>query len=230
MAIDEEPCLTLGLLGVAGDPERIKALHGILGDFCHVFRNRINGIKLSLFLARRQEQGPAGTAWDDLESRYRAVEQLIEHVQWICRPLPLRPVRLSLCDLIAERAPCWTRTLEGRGRRLVLQPPGEASVGEFDPSRLSQGLNEFVAWRARAEPGGTAVLLRWGVDGGELTMEWDDPDSLTPDLAARCPGAPPPLALPILARVMTAHGGRLTLEPGRGLRVRCQWPAEVSPS
>src|SRR5689334_2037426 len=88
--------LELDLIGVAAHPARIKGLHHILSEFCHLFRNKLNCMRLSLYLAKRQAPPDMVTRWAELEARYREVEQFLDQLQLICRPMPLKPMSLDL--------------------------------------------------------------------------------------------------------------------------------------
>lgn len=218
---DHQEGLSHALLRVAGEPAKLGALYEILGDYCHALRNRLNSIKLSLFLARRQACPLADSAWAEAESSYRAVEQFVEQLQAICRPMALFAIPLDLNALVAERLPSWRDELGRRGRALEVEAPDGPAVGRLDPARLTQALDSFVAWRARSGAR-SSVRLRWGADDDHLALEWHDPQGTDPDDAT---GA---LAMPLLARVVAAHGGRCQLDDESGLRLRCRWPRHAT--
>ncbi|HWE36132.1 MAG TPA: hypothetical protein VG406_06120 [Isosphaeraceae bacterium] len=216
---DPEEGLSCALWRVATDPAKVQALYEMLGEYCHELRNRLNGIKISLFLARRQACPLSSPAWAEAELRYRAVEELVDRLQMICRPLDVFAITLDLSGLIAERLPYWCRDLDARGRRLVPEAPPAPALGRFDPARLAQGLDALVAWRARAGDPDTTIRLRWGADQDHLSLEWHEPEGTDPL------DATDDLALPILARIIAAHGGRCQLTAEPGLRLRCRWPS-----
>ena len=214
--------LALSLIAAASDPDQLRDLYAILGDFCHVFRNRLNCLKLSIYLAKRGGPLPRPDGWDRIEAEYREAEQMMEHLQLVCRPAPLSSMRLPLGMLLDERRPIWDGWLAGRGRRLELDGPSIPAVGDFDPTRLTQGLDALAAWRSRAGEPGTAILLRWRAESDQLQLEWDESAG-----RASKDAAPASLALPMLARVMADHHGSLALAPGKGLRLRLKWPIEA---
>ena len=64
-----EEGLADSLSRVVVDPARIAELHEVLGPFCHKSRNILNSLKISLYLAHRQEpRGVGGIFFDDLAS------------------------------------------------------------------------------------------------------------------------------------------------------------------
>jgi hypothetical protein len=218
---DQQEGLSCALWRVATDPAKVQALYELLGGYCHEVRNKLNGIKLSLFLARRQACPLSDPAWAEAERCYRDVEDLVERLQLICRPLDIFAIRLDLSGLISERLPSWRRALAARGRRLELDAPDGPAIGRFDPARLAQGLDGLVCWRARTGDPDASIRLRWGADHDHLALEWHEPDGTDPV------DATDDLALPILARIIAAHGGGCQLAAGPGLRLRCRWPSRA---
>ncbi|HEV3165582.1 MAG TPA: hypothetical protein VGZ22_16260 [Isosphaeraceae bacterium] len=213
------------LLKVVSDPVHIAVLYEILGEYCHQLRNRLNSLKLSLYLAKRS--GSASDAWTDLEQQYRQIEGFIEQVQVVCRPMPLAPVLIGLDAVIEDRHPTWQAWLAARGRSLELVAPREAAVGCFDPTRLTQGLDALAAWRSRAGPQGCPVRLRWWAVKHELRLSWHEPRARDLVSATPHPDLPASLALPVLARVVASHGGSFAISCRNGLRFNLRWPREI---
>ena len=66
LAEDELSC---SILRLVDDPERIETLRQMLRSFNHQCRNSLNGIKMSLYLFKREAGGPmpsAGLSWSVL--------------------------------------------------------------------------------------------------------------------------------------------------------------------
>src|SRR5437660_1654591 len=105
------------LVRMAQDPAQVAWLHGIIGPYCHQSRNLLNGLKIGLYIARRKDDDPVtgvcprhGSHWDELDRAYRAVEERLDRLQSLCRPLELAPVRLPLSLLMEERRGRWIDT------------------------------------------------------------------------------------------------------------------------
>ena len=224
-----EYALATALLRIASDPARVTVLHDLLGGFCHQSRNVLNCMKLGFYLFKHggdsRESEPLVR---DLEPHYLDIERLFDQLQTICRPMALAVVELPIDYLIDEHRGRWEASLSGRGRHLELSPSPVPSVARFDPTRLGQALDAFVEWRAEAGPAGRPVQLRWKTEDDQLCLDWEEPDAprLVPStpVCGRCES----LALPLMARVVAAHGGRLSLDLLDGFRVGLRWPRDAS--
>ncbi len=215
--------LARSFIATMSNPDQFQELYGILGEFCHLFRNRLNSLKLSLYLAKREGPLMRPESWDALDREYRRAEQFMEQLQMVYRPTPLSSVRLPLGMLLDDRCPVWNEWLSCRGRRVELSGPRDPAVGDFDPSRLGQGLDALAAWRSEAGEPGTSITLRWRAERDQLQMEWKE-FATTTATSTSCPSS---LALPLLARVMADHGGSMSVAPGSGLRLRLSWPLQA---
>jgi signal transduction histidine kinase len=215
--------LSGALLEIAADPVGVASLHGVLRPFSHEFRNRLNSLNLARYLATAGQSSTSPEVWRQVDGAYRALVELIDHIQLICRPVRLTPIRCSLDDLIQERSVAWTRWLGDQGRRLELLAPIEPAAGCFDPARLIQGLDALAAWRAAAGTPGSPVHLSWQGQDSQLILDWFEPGQAS---HAAPPGDDQPisLALPVVARVVTAHGGTLKIGSRRGARFTLRWP------
>lgn len=214
------------LLRLAVDPVHRACLYDALGGFCHQSRNVLNSLKLSLYLAKRAANPDLCARWHELEPYYHELEQFIEHLQFIIRPMELNCVCLPLCLLIEERAAKWSAAMKARGCGLELVPPPNRSNVKYDPSRLGQALDALVAWRADAERVSSTARLRWGVKQGSSELEWLEDSSGRADEPLDRPES---LALPLLGRVVSAHGGTLSVDGRDGLRVCLRWPVDAKP-
>ena len=208
------------LWGVANCPRKTESLHAILGDYCHEVSNRLNSLKLGLYMARRN--GPAELM--SLESRYMEVERLMEQLQAFCRPIRLLPIHAALGILVDERRSAWESAWGTRGGQLKIEPPpGPPVSASFDPIRIGQGLDAVVAWRGQSAALGSTATIRWRANGPNVVWEWDEP----PSGPSQAP-TPQALAVPMLAKVVAAHGGRLALDVESGFRLRLHLPATLT--
>lgn len=226
----QEDDLARSLIGVASSPSKVRALHDILGGFCHQCRNTLNSLKLSLYLAKRDASHVASPLWGDLDQRYKEVELVFDRLQAICRPLTLTPIRASLSLVMEERGPLWIEAMAARNRTLILVPPKTPDVGDFDPVRLPECLSTFILWRAEVGEFGQPAQLGWGIYEDQFLVEWDEPSAVGIGGSGASSDRSDPLALPLLARVLSAHGGTMTLNSHDGLHLRVSWPLTVRPS
>src|SRR5262245_55838204 len=97
-----EDGLSSSLLGIVHDPDQLARLRGAMSDFCHRCRNSLNGIKMSLYLFRREAMGAAPDCWGEIESTYQQLEHFFDHLQAIYRPLTIAMVRAPLDELIRQ--------------------------------------------------------------------------------------------------------------------------------
>ncbi len=222
----------------AESPRRTRHLHSLFGPYCHQFRNVLNSIKLSLYLARRGGRPETDGVWLDLSPRYEAVERFIDRFQQLSRPMRIDRITLPLDLLVEDRKAGWGRVLAEQGRRLILEPSGGSSPGAFDPMRLGQAFDDLVAWRARAGDPSTDLRLWWTTEDGWFHVDWDEPSSTATAvdrMSGGAIGSDPdqfdPLAaltVPILTRIMTLHGGALEATGTERWRLSLRWPLDAT--
>ncbi len=217
----------------------VATLRANLSGFCHRCRNSLNGIKLSLYLFRREARGGVPAYWGELEATYQQVEGLFDALQAIYRPIPIARVRLDLEDLMAEHLPRWRSWFESRGLAIRLDAPDEPVLGDVDPVQFGAGFDALARWRAESGSPGSLARLGWSACDGTIEVCWEESAAVSPESVE--PGNPGPdgdrwpagrpvdaLALPLLARVVAEHGGRLQVDrapgPGVRVRVRVRWP------
>lgn len=224
--------LASSLSRIAANPEMVSALHEIMGGFCHQCRNILNSLKLSLYLANRDASASTIPGWSDLEGRYRSVELLFDRLQTLCRPMNLSSIHASLALVVQDRSRAWTEAMATRGRTLTLVPPTGSDVGDFDPVRLPEALDAFVLWRSHAGEPGQPATLCWAAVDDRFELTWSEPSAW--GLGETGAGGPPDradaLALPLLARVISAHRGSLTLSLRDGLHLGACWPLVARPT
>jgi signal transduction histidine kinase len=146
--------------------------------------------------------------------------------------LELEPVRLG--D-VARQA---LSQLAGHPATAGIDVRLDLAAGELlisgDAKRLEQAVANLLLNAAEAMPGGGTLTLRLGGDGGAGWIEVEDTGTgipasevervMLPFYSTKPSGTG--LGLPLVARVVSAHGGRLAIdsEPGRGTRVRVELP------
>jgi hypothetical protein len=225
------------LLGLVLDQADTERLRGMLSAFLHRCRNLLSGMKMSLYLVRREAPGPLPCRMAEVEETYRSIECLFDRLQAIYRPVTLTPIRARLGSLVADREEGWRESFRAAGASLEISPPREDRRGDFDPSYLELGLDAFVAWRASSIAAGQTASLSWRTEGSEFEVSWgESPDSAAVRHAEAGQGPPrsglratiSSLGLPLLARMITAHRGILEWEGTPLFQVRFRWPMTLS--
>jgi hypothetical protein len=217
-------------LKIVSDPAQIKDLHELLGDFCHQVRNRLHMLNMELYFAKVASHDSQRSEWAILEQSYRAVERVVDHLQTICRPMPLTLLSMSLDILLEDRRQDWSCRLAARDLSLELKPPADTVVGLFDPSRLAHALDAWALFRSEQAASGTVIQVSWGRRDGHLTLEWQEtapscgPSPQTTNITLTESVRMTSLALPLLARVMTAHGGHLKVVTKPDWNLHLRWP------
>ncbi len=211
--------LSSAILPWAEQPERVGELRQFLSGFTHRCRNSLHGIKMSLYLCRRGIEGRAPDAWARLEQTYQETERLFDRLQEIYRPMRATMVRSSLGQLLAERLPVWRSWFTEQGLTLEADPPAEEGLGDYDPMHLGSGLDALIAWRLEDGLACRSGRLAWRVNQGFFEVEWSEVDRQVPagaesrgQLRSERSGefrSADSLALPLLARIASAHGGRV---------------------
>lgn len=217
------------LLDMAADANRVARLHGSLGEFCHMIRNRLNSLKLSLYLARRASHDLAADEWRAIDRDYQAIEQFLEQFQSICRPIRLNPIQLDVGIFLREKSQRWRGWLEDQGRTLELMGPEGPVRGIFDPSQIGIALDALMSWRSRESDPDAVTRLTWLPTGDDLTLMWAEVGRG----GVRKPSADDgrlSLALPLVARILNAHGGVLDVGRGDAFLLRLRWPLTAVPS
>jgi hypothetical protein len=219
------------------DEGQLGPLRQALSDFNHRCRNLLNGMKMSFYLAKRSSPGPLSERWGELDQTYGAVEQLLERLSTIYRSMPLTLLKLRFGSLVDERSSVWASWFEQHGNTLTLEPPDREAVGELDAMRLISAIDAFITWRAESLPRGGRAFLKWATEGGCFQLSWIEqvpeharnnrfPVEGVPD--SRLPTATGALSLPLLARVISEHRGRLTWTREPNVEARMRWPLFAS--
>ena len=213
------------LLRIARNPDLRQVIYERLREYCHQCRNRLNSLKLSLYLAMKQSPSPGPEPWLDVDRQYQDLERRVERVQALCRPLTLSRVTLGLDLLIDDRRETWTRIMSSKGRGLDFVPPAERAVASFDVERLVQVLDLLVAWRSAEPAAAGPAKLRWWVESGYAHIAWEEATSSPPTVGPQAEDGAT-WTLPLIARVALAHGGDLQVAADRGWRLEVSWPSQ----
>ncbi|WP_435019223.1 hypothetical protein TA3x_001179 [Tundrisphaera sp. TA3] len=221
--------LTHHLMGIVSDATLRQFVYEHMGEYCHQCRNRLNSLKLCIYLAKRQVPPASATDLGVLEDRYAVLERSIDLIQTLCRPMSLSLASLGLDLLIQDRMPRWIARAIDLDVDFVCAPPTERAVALFDPDRLGQALDLLWDWRMRRMEPGSTVQFGWRVEYGIASVNWHEhPNGFA--------SSPPPAAetdawaLPLITRVIEAHGGKATLSESDAWRLDLAWPIQATPS
>ncbi len=211
---------------------RIPELRQTLSGFNHRCRNMLNSMNMGFYLTRRAATGPLPPRWDELCRTYQEIERLFDLLQSIYRTMELTTARRPFQAVVDERGRGWRDSFEAEGATLAIRPPARETAGEFDATRIADALDVFIAWRAsRLGPGGRATLT-WGTTRRHLELSWNEspPSAAIPrtgsprDPFAALASTTRALSLPLLARVVAEHRGRLSWTAGPAAEARVRWP------
>lgn len=216
------------LMAVAADPSRTDELYGVLGEFCHGVRDRLNALKISLYVANQSLSSEFGRSWQEIHEQYLGVEYFVDQFQTVFRPMSLNLMSVSLGRLIDENRDRWERLVQSKGANLFWSRPKADPVGTFDPMRLTDALERFVNSRADEILPGTMVHVSWSAEGGRFRFSWDEKNpagNRTPAVSLAGDGYRiSNMALPMLARVMALHGGVVSVRSGDECGLELRWP------
>jgi hypothetical protein len=229
-----EESLVSSLLLFVRDDRHTEQLREVLSGFSHRCRNLLNGMKMSLYFVRRGAAEPLPPRWDEVETTYRAIEQLFDHLQTIYRPISLTLIRAPFGALVQDREREWRDWLRAGGGTLEILPPARESPGEFDAIHLSLGLDALLSWRCSLLSGDQMARLSWRTNESDFEVSWQESRAFPRrhgDRALRPCGKPATasrivqsLAIPLLARVVTAHRGLMELSQEPEFKVVLRWP------
>ena len=220
-----DPPLEDLLLRVAHDPGLREDVYQQLREYCHQCRNQLNSLKLSLYLARKQAPSPTIGLWIEIERTYQDLEARVEQIHFLCRPLQLSRVKLGLDLLIEDRREAWCRRMTERGGGLVIKTPLARAVASFDVDALGRTLDSVVTWRASIGPIGRLAVLRWWIADDLAHVAWEERPARGQRLEASTTEETSAWILPLLAKVVLAHGGEYRIDTDRGWRLELRWPA-----
>ncbi len=224
------------MLAIVHDAQRVEHLREVLSGFCHRCRNSLNGIKLSLYLFRREARGTVPHCLGEIEGMYQQVEHFFDRLQAIYRPMEVRKLEGTIDELIRTQAPRWRSWYESRGQTLRLEPPEAAVLAEFDPNLLGQGLDAIASWRSELGAASTVSRVAWRVRDDWVEIDWrEEVGTGSPDLIEHsgglirrdpgmCRARVDPLAIPLLARIAASHEGILERVSDESFAIRIRWP------
>ncbi|MHB9096252.1 MAG: ATP-binding protein [Syntrophales bacterium] len=221
--------------------QRLASLGSLAAGIAHEIRNPLSSIKgFATYFRERYEGNPddretAETMISEVDRLNRVITQLLE----FARPLTMNRLPTSIQTVIRHTL----RTVEGRARErgVVIETELPPEIGEIplDADRISQVLlNLFLNSIAAMDQGGTLRVslkrrddrtIRIAIaDTGVGIRKEDLPRVFDPYFTTKPSGTG--IGLPIVQKIVEAHGGEIILEsePGRGTTATLLLPAPVT--
>lgn len=217
------------LLELHDQPDALATLRRFLDRYLHRARNRLNTIRLGLYMARRN-LGRDHESIREIERSYEQVQRFLEHFQRFMLPIELSPVEGSLGQFLQDRVQAHCRRSTGSDPirpEFEVRWDGLDHPRRFDPNRLGSALDEYLLAVAAARPRNRSIGFHVAEQDAELHVAAFEstgaPLAPSPPEAARL--SPCNLAMPWLARMFAAHGARFESCPSNKLLWLARWPS-----
>jgi two-component system sensor histidine kinase HydH len=171
---------------------------------------------------------------DLIQGEVRRLNTIVEEFLSLARPMPLKREPIIVAALLEEVLGLVESEARGAGIAVVREIPSGLPVLHADRDRLKQVLLNLVLNAIQAMPSGGTLEIAAAAGGGTLTVTVADTGSgITPELlpkvfepyvTTKTKGLG--LGLPIVRRIVEAHGGAIEAvsEPGRRTSFRFALP------
>lgn len=220
---------------------RLEALGEMSGGLAHQLRNSMGAINGYATLAKRRivkgESIPASDAVEQLLQESKEAENLIAKFLSFARPFDYNPRPTDLSQLLADVVSGFRNREDCRHIRFQLEP-GAGTMISADALLLKQSLTNLIENAVLAYEGhaGAVTVSVTSVAGRVIISVTDaasgiPPDRLeaifTPFYSSRPSGTG--LGLPLAARIVDLHGGRITVSSvvGRGTTFQLDLPVQA---
>ncbi len=220
--------LSRTLLDLMDSPEGLHEIHPLLDRYCHRVRNRLNSLKLSLYLTRKLSGVALESLWPRTELCYQSMERLVEQLQWLTGPLQPVLLETNLRDWLTAQTSTWSALLHASKIGVELTLPDPEVTLKVDTFLVEKGMNMLVrSWGMFGPAGGTirvSVKQNCQVVTLVLNCEGADPK----DWFRRSKEQAETLELPILARILEVHGGHLGFRHGPSFSLSFPTPSRLN--
>ncbi len=209
------------LIEIHDKPTTLEVLQRFLDRYLHQARNRLNTIRLALYMARRN-LGRDASSLTPMETAYHELQHFLESFQRFSLPIELTPVQGSLERFLGERVE------EHNAHRDVLVHPTPQVLftcnpserrRSFDPNRLGPAFLEYLTFKVTATPRLDSLVIEAEDRGKSLHLS-----ATEVFVGSSNAHSEPNLSLPWFARVVSAHGATFEHRPGNDLAWCVNWP------
>lgn len=231
--------------------ERLAFLGELAATVAHEINNPLDGIQSCARILRRSLDDPAraGQMLEMIDSGLNRIDLIVRRLLTLAREHVIRPVETRVIHVLENAVTMVANKIESRGVRVCRRYETHDDRAMADQQLLEQVFVNLVVNAADSMPSGgdlTLVVRReqpWTGEGGAggagpvLAIQVIDegtgiapealPHVFEPFYTTKGIGKGTGLGLPIAARIVDAHRGRIDVdsEPGRGTTFTVRLPA-----
>lgn len=229
--------------------DRLAYVGGLAAGLAHEIRNPLNVLSMNLQMLEEDlvhRVGAEGTGdtrqyLGTLQGEIRRLSSLVDNFLSYARPSAPRFASRNLNEVVSGTCQLVRPQFEAKGIALREQPSQVLPMVELDEGLIRQALMNILMNAVQILKTGGMVTVETGIapDGGVQVAVTDDGPGIPPADRERIfevfyssrPGGTG-LGLPIAARILQVHGGRIAVESGpagRGARFVLRWPRRQRP-
>ena len=216
---------------------RLTTLAETARMFAHAVANPLNGISTMLQMLLRGKAGANPESAEmlrDALSEINRLGNLLQEFRAFARPEVITPELLDLRDLVIEVLSMHALEYSERGIQVEQQFNADDLSLKADPQKLKQVLSNLFNNAVEAMPQGGRLKIRGYRRGGQVFVDIADTGIGIPkgtevfNAFATTKPLKTGLGLPIVKKIVTAHGGQVTYQshPEQGTVFTLSFPSE----